>query len=285
MKTVCLSLVLGCLVAGCPGSLENPDCFPEQSAPRCSLEDFEIEAYFTESCGTRACHGSDHEDTPENMVDLETAGLFDRLSGQLASSPACNEAGIPIIDTSSWQNSFLIRKLRGTQGGCGERMPFDGMLPEPQLQCIGRWLVQGGGQVEMQTGGQCAPRSGVDSGPRPDTSAMMDGGPAVDTGPTMDSGTPDAGGEMDAGPMDAGPAAADCSAISAAGLMLCQDLPNACEAVSSMAMDCNVTCALAGLVCLRSTPEEGCAPMAGGGESNCDQEERMADYCYCGVAE
>lgn len=279
MKRVCLSLILGCLAAGCPGSLENPDCFPEQFAPRCSLEDFDIEEYFVESCGTSTCHGSEHEDTPDNAVDLESAGLFDRLSGQIASSPACNALGIPIIDTGLWRNSFLIRKLTNDHGQCGDRMPFDGILPEPQLQCIGRWLVQGGGQVETQMGGVCAPR-GSDTGPRPDSSVM-------------DSSTPteDAGAEMDAGPMmdagtdagtDAGPPI-DCTAIVDAGLMVCQTTETGCEAVSDPTRDCNATCLLAGLVCTQSVPEEGCNPMVGGEESNCDQAGRMADYCYCGV--
>ncbi|MFT5354434.1 MAG: hypothetical protein ACI9KE_001639 [Polyangiales bacterium] len=277
MKRVCLSLIVACLAAGCPGSLENPDCFPEQSAPRCSLEDFDVEAYFVDSCGTSTCHGAEHEDSADNAVDLESAGLFDRLSGQIASSPACNELGIPIIDTSLWQNSFLIRKLRATHGSCGDRMPFDGVLPEPQLQCIGRWLVQGGGQVEMQMGGQCAPRAGSDAGPRPDSSVMDAATPAEDTGPGMDAGP----APMDAG-NDAGPAF-DCTAIEGAGLMLCETLADGCEAVSDASRDCNATCALAGLICIQSTPEEGCSPMAGGGESNCNQEGRMADYCYCGA--
>lgn len=277
MKRVCLSLIYGCLVAGCPGSLENPDCFPEQSAPRCSLEDFDVEEYFVESCGTSTCHGSDHDDTPDNAVDLESAGLFDRLSGQIASSPACNALGIPIIDTSVWRNSFLIRKLTNDHGSCGDRMPFDGILPEPQLQCIGRWLVQGGGEVEMQMGGVCAPR-GEDAGPQPDSSVMDSSTPAEDSGPEM----------MDAGPMtmdagtDAGPAI-DCSAITEAGLMVCETTETGCEAVSDAARDCNATCMLAGLVCTQSVPDEGCGPMPGGAESNCNQEGRMADYCYCGV--
>lgn len=275
MKRACLLMAFGCL-AGCPGSLENPECFPEQSAPRCSLEDFDVEEYFADSCGTSTCHGSDHEDTADNAVDLETTNLFDRLSGQIASSPACNEMGIPIIDTSRWENSFLIRKLRGTHGSCGDRMPFDGMLAEPQLQCIGRWLVQGGGEVEMQVGGQCAPRSGTDAGPRPDSS-VMDASSGADSG-AADSGPIDGGStEMDSGP------AFNCDAIADEGLMLCATNTDGCEAVSDATRDCNATCALAGLVCVQSVPEEGCAPMADGVESNCDQEGRMADYCFCGA--
>ena len=271
MKRACVSLVLGCFVVGCPGSLENPDCFPEQAAPRCSLDpaDFDVEEYFADKCGTSTCHGSDHEDTAENAVDLESEGVFDRLSAQIASSPACNELGIPIIDTTQRQNSFLIRKLRGDHGSCGDRMPFDGVLPEPQLQCIGRWLVQGGGQLEMQVGGQCAPRAGVDAGPRPDSSVM-------------DASVPSEDASTDAASVDSGPAF-DCTAITAAGLMLCQTTATGCEAVSDDTRDCRATCALAGLVCIQSTPEVGCAPMVDGGESNCDQEGRMADYCYCGA--
>ena len=274
MRLSAWTFLLGAvLLGGCPGDLDNPECFPDQSAPRCTIPDFDPVTYFADSCSGSACHGSDHPPDDVNVVDLVSDGVFERLTGQFASATAC--ADIAVIDEGNWQNSFLIRKLRGQQGSCGDRMPYAGTLPEPELQCIGRWLVLGGTDVDVEMNG-CVDRTGTDSGPR------------MDAGETMDAGVDDAGAVEDAGAMpdagdDTGPAAIDCSGISGAGYMLCVEDETGCQAKTENLVSCDTVCATAGLVCVRVTNDDDLACAAGtDADIACDlEQDNMHNYCYC----
>lgn len=114
----------------------------EQCPPLRCLDDTFPTSYLGESCGSSACHGADH---PNPNNNYETGDVFDRLVGLPSdqtnpgtASPVC--ANIPIIDLVDIPNSMLLRKLRGDHGTCGERMPFDGIVPEETVACLESWI-------------------------------------------------------------------------------------------------------------------------------------------------
>lgn len=136
---------LGLAVGGCPGTLENPSCFPPPDTPLCRIPEFNVEEYLTDSCGASGCHSDSMSTAANNNLDLVSGDLFQRLSVQPASWEACSD--LNIVDVDEWQNSFMLLKLRNAQGAaCGQSMPDFGLsvIPQPELDCISRWVVLGG---------------------------------------------------------------------------------------------------------------------------------------------
>ncbi len=265
-------LVLSCgWLSGCPGELENPECFPDQAAPRCTIPNFDPVAFFADRCGDSTCHAAGDRMNEFNNLDMVSDGLYERLTRQHASDPAC--ADIPMIDEENWQNSFLARKLRGQQGSCGQTMPnFSRPLPEPEAQCIGRWLVLRGAPVDFEGEG-CVDRA--DSGVRMDVGASED---AMSDAPT------DSAGEMDAMSEDTGEMSVDCQPLRDASFMVCQESETGCEVKTETGMTCSAICAMAGLSCSRVVDDNpmACEPNLDGETWGCDEDTgHMHDYCFC----
>jgi hypothetical protein len=81
-------------------------------------------------------------------LDLEWRGLNARLKdvrarhGDLPPA-AASECGADdlLINSNDVEASWLLRKVRGQQGGCGTAMPPTGALDEARLACIARFVA------------------------------------------------------------------------------------------------------------------------------------------------
>jgi hypothetical protein len=48
--------------------------------------------------------------------------------------------GDKLIDGTNVENSWLLNKINGMQGACGERMPAGGILNQAERQCLTNWV-------------------------------------------------------------------------------------------------------------------------------------------------
>lgn len=122
-------LSLGLLgLAGCPGSLENPEAFDDAStvcdAPSTILGP---------RCATSNCH--DAEDPISNLDLTPDAGLVARLSGV-----AGVDCAGTLVDTSSPESSLILTKCQA-ENTCAARMPITGAkLTADEEQCLLEWI-------------------------------------------------------------------------------------------------------------------------------------------------
>ena len=136
--------LLALFVAACPEDLKEPECYAPQEAVECTIPDFDAAKFLGDRCGTSTCHGADRSPDGTNALDLESDGLFERLTTQHAVDPGC--ASLTMIDPGGNANtSYLLQKLYGTQS-CGQSMPDFGasLLPQDELDCITRWALNNG---------------------------------------------------------------------------------------------------------------------------------------------
>ncbi len=119
------------LLASCAGGLEDPDSF---EPPRCVVRNLKVQQDILQKrCGTGGCHAAG--DNPAAGLDLVSADLVSRLSKQ---ETTCGM--VPLIDTSSPADSFLLKKLREAPP-CGERMPPIGASLTPaEIGCVLGWI-------------------------------------------------------------------------------------------------------------------------------------------------
>jgi len=119
------------LLAGCPGSLDDPGRFTTQS-DTCP----DIPMVFAGSCGATGCHATQN---PASGLDLDSAGIYGRLSGQKAKGGS----GL-LLDPASPDHSVLYEKL-GTTPPFGARMPLSGAtLDDATIACVLTWIEKGG---------------------------------------------------------------------------------------------------------------------------------------------
>lgn len=98
-----------------------------------------VKQIFGSPAGCKLCHGAAAK--LSGSLDFETPGIVARLkdvpaehAGVAPFSPCAT--GNELIDSTDPEASWLLRKLRGEQGGCGDPMPLSGMLSEPDLACM-----------------------------------------------------------------------------------------------------------------------------------------------------
>ena len=128
-----LALALA-LLAGCPGSLEDPGRFEAGVGGAAVCPD--IPTLFTQSCAISGCHTAT---SPAGALDLASADVFTRLSGMKASGGP----GV-LIDPSSPADSVLYTKLTATPPFLS-RMPLTGGALDPAtVSCVLAWIEAGG---------------------------------------------------------------------------------------------------------------------------------------------
>jgi hypothetical protein len=136
-----LSLATSLLLAGCPGRLENPDSFPNDS---CALD------IFNNTCAkSSSCHLNDSMGPAQGghlQLNYDAVGDGKQLIGAVAQGAFCApDAGLqnmaPIIDPQDPKNSLLYNKLEDNPL-CGPRMPFlaPKALTADEKQCILDWI-------------------------------------------------------------------------------------------------------------------------------------------------
>lgn len=115
------------VLAGCPGSLEDPDRFNDQFGT-CP----DVPALLSKTCATAGCHAADN---PSTGLDLASDDLIGRLSGK----KTAGGAGL-LIDPTTPADSVLYTKVTGAPP-YGGRMPLGGSpLDDTQVECILSWI-------------------------------------------------------------------------------------------------------------------------------------------------
>lgn len=117
-------------LAGCPGSLDNPERFKDGGGADCS----DVPALLAMKCGTSGCHASSN---PANGLDLASDDPMGRLSGKAATGGMGT-----IIDPSAPEDSVLYQKLTDSPP-FGGRMPPGAPFDETTMACILSWIEAG----------------------------------------------------------------------------------------------------------------------------------------------
>lgn len=140
MRTITLrstrwpALAATLVLAGCPGTLENPERFKTKGAGgggdgSCP----DIPALFAERCAGSGCHGAT---MPQLGLDLASPGVGARVAGQ----PAVGCTGL-LADPANPEQSILYRKLTDAPP-CGGRMPSIGEpLTPDEMECVREWIA------------------------------------------------------------------------------------------------------------------------------------------------
>jgi hypothetical protein len=120
-------LVFVTALAGCPGSLDDPDRFAGQFGT-CP----DVPALLSKTCATAGCHAAEN---PSSGLDLASDDIVGRLSGQ----KAVGGSGL-LIDPTTPADSVLYEKVTDAPP-FGGRMPLGGdPLDDAQVGCILSWL-------------------------------------------------------------------------------------------------------------------------------------------------
>ena len=123
---------------------------------------------FAPRCGS--CHGAT---SPEAGLDLASPGLTARVVGRVAGVCASQR----VVVAGDPAASLLVRKLRGTQGACGDPMPLnDAPLSAAEIARVEAWV--------RSLANPCASDAGApDATVAPDASVVPDAAPPVDLPP------------------------------------------------------------------------------------------------------
>jgi hypothetical protein len=125
------SAALLLILAGCPGTLENPERFREGFCPDIPGE------MFPQRCAATGCHGGLE---PAAMLDLQSPGVAARLAGVPAAGDDCSGMGT-LADPADPEASLLYTKTLESPP-CGARMPMVGApLTEHDRQCLLDWIA------------------------------------------------------------------------------------------------------------------------------------------------
>lgn len=137
---VLLALALGVAVIGCTEKLVEPP--PPQVV--LGVPD-SIQQIFTANCALPQCHAGP---TPQQGQDLSDAVTSYNLIVGVASH---EKPAILRIAPGDSANSYMVMKLRGTQGaGGGQPMPLGAFPLDPALVIkIAAWAQQGAGGVPV----------------------------------------------------------------------------------------------------------------------------------------
>lgn len=129
------SLTLGlCSVgalAGCPGSLSNPEDFIDGGST-----DKSAEMILEERCGIGGCHD---DITKAQFLDLLTPPVADSVVDQPATAMGCESRTLVVAGDPD--NSYLYDKVIGAFGICGTQMPQIGSLPESEKEILRQWII------------------------------------------------------------------------------------------------------------------------------------------------
>ncbi len=121
------------LVAGCPGSLENPDRF---AGVGCELN-IDVERDVLQAkCDGQDCHNSGP--APAAGLDLVSPDVLRRLID--VPGRACD--GRALIQSEAPDGSQLLDRIQ-EMPECGLRMPLGGdVLPAEEANCVRAWVFE-----------------------------------------------------------------------------------------------------------------------------------------------
>ena len=122
------------LVAGCPGSLSNPDAFTDGGTVT-----KDAETVFVESCATLGCH----DDTARAGLNLLPPDVEDAVVDVPAKGAGCESRFLVVAGDPD--SSYLLDKVLGTAGICDSRMPQLSILSNSDTEVLRQWIIDLGG--------------------------------------------------------------------------------------------------------------------------------------------
>lgn len=129
--SVVFGVLSAALVAGCPGTLSNPDAFVDAGVvPK------EAQEVFEESCATAGCHD---DVTSAANLDLLSPNVESRVVGVSSAEPACQSRVLVVAGDP--EGSYLLDKVLGTIGICNSRMPLLGVLSDSDTDVLRQWII------------------------------------------------------------------------------------------------------------------------------------------------
>ena len=124
MRRVAIACVVGALLSGCPGRLENRERFYKDAGMDCSDVENKI---FIPTCGGAGCH---ENPGAANNLDLVTAGTAARINTQISTCQA------------KPMRTLIVQKLRGAPP-CGAPMPLGSdLLSDNEYNCVVAYLAK-----------------------------------------------------------------------------------------------------------------------------------------------
>lgn len=128
-------LMLLSLVA-CGEAMEMPEDASAESGPLvCETEEDVSGVVFATTCATSRCHDAE---ASRGRLDLETPGFTERIRARPSVHERCRDQVLLVPGDPA--NSFLMRKVLGSQGNCGDPMPNRGDITPAQRRCIAEWI-------------------------------------------------------------------------------------------------------------------------------------------------
>jgi hypothetical protein len=129
---VCSVVVL----AGCPGSLSNPEDFIDGGSVAKSAE-----MILADSCGIPGCHDATAQ--AQAGLDLLSPGVAGRVVDVNAVGLGC-ESDILVV-AGDPDGSYLMDKVLNAPGICGVEMPTVGVLTAEEEETLRQWIIDLGG--------------------------------------------------------------------------------------------------------------------------------------------
>lgn len=136
-----VALLVGGMVGGCAGPTIDPlrpDGGPAVDAGPldCTDADAVRTRLLQWRCGDGDCHD---ERRPAADLDLVSPGLNERLVGATSVHERC--VGRPLVVPGVARASFLMDKVLGTHGRCGDPMPSATTALSPEeRRCLALWI-------------------------------------------------------------------------------------------------------------------------------------------------
>jgi len=128
MRPALLAVPFALVLAGCPGSLDDPGRFTGHLGDACP----DIPSLLATTCATVGCHTAD---MPSVGLDLESADVPGRLAGKHATGGP----GV-LVDAQDPASSVLYTKVT-TAPPFGGRMPLNhAPLDDATVACVLAWL-------------------------------------------------------------------------------------------------------------------------------------------------
>ena len=90
---------------------------------------------FTPRCADSQCHDRQR---PKAGLDLERPGIANRIAGQRSVQSECRERLVIVPGVA--RASFLMDKVLGMHGECGDSMPPDDPLTLDEQRCLVEWI-------------------------------------------------------------------------------------------------------------------------------------------------
>jgi len=90
---------------------------------------------FEVHCADSDCHDADR---PRAGLDLVSPGIRSRVVGRRSVHDACGSREIVVPGLAP--ASFLLDKVLGTEGECGDPMPLDANLTLEERRCLVEWI-------------------------------------------------------------------------------------------------------------------------------------------------